>query len=236
MSGIEKAMIFAAGLGTRMRPLTLETPKPLVKVNGKALLDYSLDIARKAGIKEIIVNTHYLANQVKKHVKKMKDVTLSNEKELLETGGGVKKVIKEFDGQPFFTMNSDVILVDNKNQMLKKMAEAFDAEKMDALLLLHPIRAAIGYEGDGDFDLGENNQLLKTHNKLKKYVFTGVQILNPKLFDNSPEGPFSLNIFYKNSVQVDGHLNRIYGMVNEGGWLHIGTPEGIVLAERYLNR
>lgn len=234
----EKAMVFAAGLGTRMRPLTITTPKPLVKVHGKFLLDYSIDLFKNSGIKKFVINTHYLADQVEKHIKNLKgiEVKISHEKELLETGGGVKKVLSEFGKESFFTLNSDVIVVDPQNKMLKKMADFFDPEKMDALLLLNPVKSSIGYEGFGDFDLASDFQLINPGVKSKKYVFTGLQILNPAIFNNSPSGAFSLNVFFKNSTLVDGRIHRIYGIVNEGGWLHIGTVEGIKLAERYLSR
>ncbi len=232
----KKAMLFAAGLGTRMRPITNHIPKPLVKVMNKTLLDWALDNLAESGVEDVVVNTHYMADKVKQHLKgrKFPKITLSHEEVLLETGGGILKVLDFFDNKPFYSVNSDVILIDNKKpKALQRLAEEWD-NNMDALLLLQDKKKAVGYDGNGDFELGNDNKLKKENSSDHKYVFTGIQILNPKIFRNSPDGPFSLNIFYKRAMKENKEFANIYGIEHTGGWLHIGTPESIKQAEEYL--
>jgi len=239
MPALTKAMVFAAGLGERMRPLTLETPKPLIKIAGKTLLDYTLDNLAEAGISEAIVNTHYKAGMIEEHVKSRHTpkIILSHEPVLMETGGGVVKALEHFNNAPFFCCNTDVILRSNGESSLKKMKKIWDDDKMDMLLLLQPREKAFGYNGNGDFFIGHDGKLppLKK-SRQSPFVFTGIQIISPKLFAREhPTGAFSLNHFYKNDIQPDGFLNRIYGLPHNGEWLHIGTPEALLEAEKILD-
>lgn len=233
----KKAMVFAAGLGTRMHPITKEIPKPLVKVNNKTLLDFALDKLAEAGVQEVVVNTHYKAEMVEEHLKTRTNpkVKISREEVLLETGGGIAKVLDFFGNEPFYVINSDVMWTEEKTSALNKLANKWDSKKMDALLLLHNKAESIGYDGSGDFNLNNDGRLKREiSGNEHKYVFMGVQILHPRIFRDYPNEPFSLNFFYKRTVNKEGILERVYGIEHDGGWLHIGTPQGIKDAEEYL--
>jgi MurNAc alpha-1-phosphate uridylyltransferase len=233
---IEKAMVFAAGLGKRMHPITLDIPKPLVKVSGKTLLDYTLDSLDSGGVSEVMVNLHYKPEMIESHLKSRRapKISLSYEPELLETGGGVAKVLDWFGGKPFFSHNTDIILRDSPG--LQKLQDAWRNREMDMLLLLVPKEKAFGYEGTGDFSLSPDGRLMKDPKAgSHPYIFTGIQIISPHIFSSKlPGGPFSLNYFYKKAAGPDGILNRIYGLVHDGEWLHIGTPQAIKEAEKIL--
>nr|WP_246157203.1 nucleotidyltransferase family protein [Sneathiella litorea] len=222
-----RAMILAAGLGTRLRPITDRTPKPLVRVAGRALIDYCLDLLRVAGIRRVVVNKHHLAGQIADFVGNVTDldIKLSDETAaLLETGGGVKKALPVLGKDPFYVLNSDVIVLDSGTSSLKEMHDVWDGEKMDALLLLHPVETAVGYAGGGDFHLGTDGSLTRRQKgEGAPYLFTGVQILNPKLFEDTPGGAFSLNLLYDKALEN----GRLFGLVHQGHWLHVGTPEAL---------
>ena len=157
MSGLDKAMILAAGLGLRMRPLTENTPKPLIKVMGKTLLDHAIDRLVQGGVKMIVVNVHYRADQIVTHLKSRNDVEIricDETGEILDSGGGIAKALPHFNGEPFFVYNSDTLWVEGVSRAVARMQARWDAAAMDALMLLAPTVTAIGYDGDGDFDLG----------------------------------------------------------------------------------
>lgn len=225
-----RAMILAAGLGTRLRPITDVTPKPLVKVAGQALIDYCFDLLRRVGIRSVVVNKHHLAEQISDYVGAVSNLEIAVSDEtaaLLETGGGVKKALPLLGRTPFFVLNSDVIVLDSGTSSLLKMHDFWDSEKMDALLLLHPVETAVGYAGSGDFHLGADGRLARrTKGEGAPYLFTGVQILNPALFDETPDEAFSLNLLYDKAL-ANG---RLYGLVHHGHWLHVGTPEAVTEA------
>lgn len=225
-------MVLAAGLGTRMRPLTNTKPKPLIEVAGITLLDRVLDWMAAAGITETVVNTHYLAPQIEAHVQSRTTphIILSSEADqLLETGGGIAKALPHLGDTPFFSANSDTICLDGETPALARMAQGWDDASMDALLLLHPVEKAIGFEGPGDFSMGANGELTRRGtNPSAPYVFTGVQLLHPRLFRNLPTGPFSMNLLY------DRALTRVRGLVHDGNWLHVGDPQGLADAESWL--
>ncbi|MCC3303903.1 nucleotidyltransferase family protein [Sneathiella sp. HT1-7] len=225
-----RVMILSAGLGTRLRPITDVTPKPLVKVAGQALIDYCFDLLRCAGIRSVVVNKHHLAGQISEYVGAVTDLEIAVSDEtavLLETGGGVKKALPLLGASPFFVLNSDVIVLDSGASSLLKMHDLWDSEKMDALLLLHPVETAVGYAGKGDFHLGSDGRLTRrTQGEGAPYLFTGVQILNPVLFDDTPDGAFSLNLLYDKAL-ANG---RLYGLLHEGHWLHVGTPDAVIEA------
>ena len=225
------AMIMAAGLGTRMRPITNDLPKPLVRVAGKAHIDYALDFLEAEGVKNIVVNSHYLAEMLEAHLPE--NVIISRETQVLETGGGIKNALPILGNEPFFVVNSDVICLDaqGKTPALKRLAENFDEQKMDVILLLHEVKKAIGYNGKGDFFINEDGTLRRRNeNESSPLVFTGIQLIHPRLFANSPDGKFSLNLLYNKD------LSQIGAIIHEGDWLHIGSPEERALAEKFLTR
>lgn len=229
-----QAMVLAAGLGTRMAPLTDATPKPLIEVAGKALIDYTLDRFANAGVSKAVVNVHYLADQVERHVQNRSRpaITISDEREaLLETGGGLKKARQYFGDAPIFCTNTDAILIDEDGAepcaLLKKQ---WAPDAMDALLLLAPLERASGYSGAGDFTLDENGRVAFRQEASAPFVFTGLQIISPQLIDEGPEGAYSTKILWERAAS----RGRLFGAVHQGDWLHVGDPEGLADAERRL--
>lgn len=224
------AMVLAAGLGLRMRPLTDERPKPLIEVRGRSLLDRILDRLRDYGIAEVVVNSHHLGEQIERHLESRDDLSLrlSPEKELLETGGGVTKALAMLGQEPFFVINGDVLWLDGSRPALDRLAEAFDPERMDALLLLQPTSSAIGYEGPGDFFMEPDGLLRRREeSEIVPFIFAGIQILNPALFEGVAAERFSLNRLYDQALEA----GRLWGLRHDGEWFHIGTPEGLAEAE-----
>jgi MurNAc alpha-1-phosphate uridylyltransferase len=234
----KKAMLLSAGLGTRMKPLTDNLPKPLIPVAGVTLIDRALDWFATAGIEEAIVNTHYKAEMIEKHVAKRKQprVQISYEDIVLETGGGIKKALPFFGTTPFFSANSDVICLDGKIPAPHRLWQAWDDAHMDALLLLHPVSNAVGYDGKGDFFLEQGKLRRRLNHPSAPLVFTGAQLLHPRLFEGAPEGPFSLNVLYNRAMAEDGALHRVSAVVHDGAWLHVGDPQGLAKAETFLKR
>lgn len=232
MSGIpEEAMVLAAGLGTRMRPLTDATPKPLINVAGKALIDYTLDRFAKAGVTRAVVNVHYLAEQVERHVKARSapKIIISDERgERLETGGGLKKARPLFQGSSIFCANTDAILIDeDSSEACARLHESWDPERMDALLLLVPVGKTSGYDGAGDFRQEADGQIALRDGETAPLVFTGLQILRTTLIDEGPQGAFSTRLLW-DKARAGG---RLMGLVHQGDWLHVGDPEGLAAAE-----
>lgn len=226
------AMVMAAGFGTRMRPLTLTLPKPLIMVAGKPLIDHTLDFLADSGVGEAVVNSHYLAELLEGHlhVRKMPPhIIISREDIVLETGGGIKNSLDILGGDPFFVLNSDVICINGKEPALQRLWQNWDDTNMDALLLLHKVEDAVGYDGKGDFFVGDDGKLRRrAENETAPYVFTGIQIIHPRLFNNSPEGAFSLNVLYNRN------LLRIGTLVHDGSWLHVGDSYGLERAEGWF--
>lgn len=225
-------MILAAGLGKRMRPLTATTPKPLIEVNGQALIDHGMDRLEAAGVKSCVVNVHYLADLVEVHVRRRKnmDVVVSDERDLLlDTGGGIKKALPLLGDDPFFQLNADTCYwIEGVKPNLEHMIDAWDADRMDALLLIAETVKSIGYAGRGDFDMARDGSLTRRPEKgVTPFAYAGAAILHPRLFDNAPEGPFSMNTLFDQAIEN----GRLFGVQMEGLWLHIGTPEAIRAAE-----
>lgn len=224
-------MILAAGLGTRMRPLTYTLPKPLVKVAGKPLIDHVLDRLAEAGVERVVVNVHHLADQMQRHLAQRKQplIVISDERGLLlGTGGGVKKALPELGDAPFFHINSDTIWIDGVKPNLARLADAFDPAAMDALLLLAPTNGSIGYSGRGDFAMAADGQLRKrAEQEVAPFVYAGAAILSPALFKSTPEGELSLTTLFDRAAQA----RRLHGLRMEGLWMHVGTPEAIASAE-----
>lgn len=239
-SQISTGMIFAAGEGTRMQPLTFATPKPLIPIHNKALIDYTVELAIEFGMRNLVVNSYYLADQIHDYVSRKQQqypntaFHLSHEEERLETAGGIIKALPYLNEDAFFSFNSDVILLDAPNHSVLQAMNAFwNPEKMSALLLLHPLGKAVGYDGKGNFDLAADNRLIPHNRKEVPYVFTGVQILSRALFEGLAIRKFSLSdIYFHEDFRI--HQERLYGMVHQGDWLHIGTAEGVQLAEDFI--
>lgn len=231
------AMVLAAGLGKRMRPLTITRPKPLVEVGGRTLLDRALDHLRDAGVARAVVNVHYFADQVAAHIARGTqgiDIALSDERTLLlETGGGVAKALPLIDCDPFYVVNSDNLWVDGSIDTLKLLAQRWDPAVMDALLLLVPLARATGYDGRGDFYMDPVGRLRRrVEHRIAPYVFSGVQLLSKALFDGEPAEPFSLNRVYDKALKE----KRLFGAVHQGLWFHVGTPAAVTATEALLAR
>jgi N-acetyl-alpha-D-muramate 1-phosphate uridylyltransferase len=229
------AMVLAAGLGKRMRPLTITRPKPLVEVAGRTLLDRAIDHLRDAGVARAVVNIHYFADQVAAHLARDTagiDVQLSDErKALLETGGGVAHALPLIDCDPFYVVNSDNLWVDGSIDTLKLLAQRWDPKVMDALLLLVPLARANGYDGRGDFTMDPIGRLRRrVEQRVAPYVFSGVQLLSKSLFDGEPVEPFSLNRIYDKALKE----KRLFGAVHQGLWFHVGTPASVTATEALL--
>jgi MurNAc alpha-1-phosphate uridylyltransferase len=234
MKGLEKAMVLAAGLGTRMKPLTDTLPKPLVEVDGGTLIDHVLDRLEEARVAHVVVNTHHLADQLEKHLGQRKSPTIefSREHELLETGGGIAKALPLLGEDPFYAVNSDAFWLNGPYDALLRMAETWDDDAMDGLLLLHSTVEAYGYSGFGDFCAGGDGLLSRRpEGEVSPWLFTGVQILHPRLFKDAPKDAFSLNVLYDRAMENE----RLYGAVHDGEWFHVGTPEGLKEAEDYMH-
>ncbi|MFX4087431.1 nucleotidyltransferase family protein [Sphingobium yanoikuyae] len=231
---IDTAMLMAAGLGKRMRPLTATRPKPLVKVAGKALMDHALDRLAAGGIKTVVVNVHYLADTVEAHLKTRKDMgfRISDERaKLLETGGGLIHARPLLGDKPFICANSDNLWIDGPAETLGMMQRLWDPERMDALLLLVPLARANCHSGPGDFHMDANGRL--TRRKIAHvapFVFTGVQILSPRLLVDPPADVFSTNIFWNRAIAA----GRLYGAVHQGLWFDLGTPQAIPVVESMI--
>jgi MurNAc alpha-1-phosphate uridylyltransferase len=234
MQSPRTAMVLAAGLGTRMRPLTDTKPKPLVNVAGKPLLDRVLDRLADAGVERAIVNVHYLAEQIIAHVdtRERPRVSISDERGLLlGTGGGVMKALPELGSEPFFHINSDTIWIDGVRPNLTRLAEAFDPAAMDALLLLAPVSGSIGYDGRGDFTMAPDGRLCaRAEREVTPFVYAGAAILSPAMFQNVPDGEFPLTLLFKRAQES----GRLFGLRLEGLWMHVGTPDAIGAAEEAI--
>ncbi len=226
-----KAMVLAAGLGLRMRPLTERMPKPLVPVAGRALLDHVLDKLGDAGVSDAIVNVHYLPDQIIDHVaaRTKPRVTISDERDqVLGTGGGVVKALPLLGQAPFFHVNADTMWIDGVRPNLVRLAEAFDPARMDILLLMAPTTSSIGYDGSGDYAMLADGALRKRReHQVVPFVYAGAAILSPSLFANAPKGEFSLTRLFDSANEQE----RLFGLRLDGVWMHVGTPDAVQAAE-----
>jgi MurNAc alpha-1-phosphate uridylyltransferase len=231
MTDIDRAMVLAAGLGTRMRPLTDTLPKPLVPVAGKALLDHVLDRLADAGVAEAVVNVHHMADAIEKHLKDRTrpKIVISDERgELLDTGGGVVKALKALGDTPFFHVNSDTIWIEGVTPNLGRLAAMFDPAEMDAVVLLAATATSIGYDGRGDFVMAPDGRLKRrAKREVAPFVYAGAAVLSPALFADAPKGAFSLNRMFDRAIDA----GRLFGLRLEGTWMHVGTPAAIKAAE-----
>lgn len=237
MSGakLESALVLAAGLGKRMRPLTTTRPKPLVRVAGKALIDHSLERIAAAGIGQVVVNSHYLAEALEAHVRSGKwpfTVAISDERDqLLETGGGMVKAAPLLAGDPFLVVNSDNIWTDGPADTIRLLARQWDGARMDALLLLVRHASALGHSGRGDFHMDARGLISRRKaGRVAPFVYTGIQLVSRRFLRDAPAGPFSTNILWDRAI-AEG---RLYGLAHQGQWFEVGTPEAIPLTEAAL--
>ncbi|MGL3820002.1 nucleotidyltransferase family protein [Sphingopyxis sp. R3-92] len=233
---IESAMVMAAGLGKRMRPLTATRPKPLVRVAGKPLIDHSLDRLAAAGVGHVVVNVHYLADALEAHLAGQKwpfSIAISDERaQLLETGGGMVKALPQLTGDPILIVNSDNIWTDGPQDSIQHLARHWDGDRMDALLLVIRQASATGHGGNGDFHMDPNGQLSRRKpGRVAPFVYTGIQLISPRLLDGAPEGAFSTNILWDRAIAA----GRLYGVSHMGQWFDVGTPAAIAPTEAALS-
>jgi MurNAc alpha-1-phosphate uridylyltransferase len=224
-------MVLAAGLGTRMRPFNGSIPKPLVKVGNKSLIDYVLDRLAAVGVERAVVNVHYLADQIERHLagRQRPQIVFSDERsELLGTAGGIVSALPLLGDEPFYLVNSDTIWIDGVNSNLARLAAAFDPERMDGLLLLAPTTSSIGYTGRGDFKMAPDGKLTRrAEREVVPFVYAGAAILAPAFVAGVPPGPSSMSPLFDRAVEA----GRICGLRLEGVWMHVGTPEAVHAAE-----
>lgn len=232
----DTAMVLAAGLGKRMRPLTASQPKPLIRVGGKALIDHALDKLDNAGVAKAVVNVHYLADALEGHLKVRRNgpaVAISDERDLLlETGGGMVKAAPMLP-DPFFCLNSDNVWLDGPNDVFVELSQAWDPERMDALLLMVPHARALNYRGEGDFHLDPVGLVSRRRpGRIAPFIYTGIQIVSHRLLRNAPEGPFSTNALWTRAIEE----GRLYGVSHTGLWFEVGDPDAIRPTEAWLSR
>jgi N-acetyl-alpha-D-muramate 1-phosphate uridylyltransferase len=235
LAPIRTAMLLAAGLGTRMRPLTAHTPKPLIPVAGRPMIDYLLGALDAAGVRDIVVNVHYLADQIEAHLKRWPSLTIqfSDERErLLDSGGGVKKALPLLGADPFLVLNADSFWIDGPASNLMRLISRFDPALMDILLLLAPTTTSVGWGNRGDFAFAADGRLRRPlHGEITPFAYAGVAIFRPECFADTPD-VFSLNLLFDRAIA----RARFHGMRLDGLWMHVGTPAAIGEAERQIVR
>ena len=231
----DTAMVMAAGLGKRMRPLTATQPKPLVRVAGKPLIDYSLDHLAEAGVAKAVVNVHYLADALEAHLAKRAAprITISDERALLlETGGGMVRALPHLP-DPFFCLNSDNIWLDGPHDVFRELSDAWRPDQMDALLLVVSHKQAHNYVGEGDFHLSPTGLVSRRRpGRIAPFIYTGIQLVSHRLLRNAPEGAFSTNVFWQRAIEE----GRLYGLIHTGQWFEVGEPKSIAPTEGWLTR
>jgi MurNAc alpha-1-phosphate uridylyltransferase len=219
------AMVLAAGLGTRLRPVTDHLPKPLIEVAGQTLLDHAIDRLAAAGVERVVVNLHYKSEMIAAQLARRSRprIELSREETLLETGGGVKRALPLL-GDFFFVVNGDILWLDGLTPTLRRLADAFKPKKMDAVLLLQRTVTAIGYEGRGDYFLDPAGiPRRRGEREIAPYIFAGIQILHRRMFDGVDDTVFSLKRLYDRAEDA----GRLAAIVHDGEWFHVGTPDGL---------
>ena len=228
------AMVLAAGRGTRLGALGRQTPKPLIPVGGRPLIDHALDMLDAIGIRRVGVNTYHLADRLEAHLagRRRPEIVISRESTLLETGGGVRNALRRLGPDPFFVVNGDLVWSPGSDRSLRRMCEAWSGGLMDVLLLLYPTVQTVHYDGLGDFMCDPSGRLTRRPERLvAPFVYTGVQLLRPEAFADTPEGPFSLNLIYDRAAEA----GRLFGILHEGSWLDAGTPERLAHARAILD-
>jgi aminoglycoside/choline kinase family phosphotransferase len=230
-----RAMVLAAGLGTRLRPLTDTVPKPMVRVAGKPMIDTVIDRLGAIGVREIVVNTHHLAEVIESHLKERPSprIVFSREEEILETGGGIKKALPLLGSEPFYAVNGKIIWLNGKTDALVRLAEVWNDAEMDGLLLLQPTTSAIGYDGPGDFFIDQVGRIRRRREwEVAPFVYAGIQILHPRLFADAPDGAFSLNVLYDRAIEA----GRLFGIRHDGEWFHVSTVKQLAEVEARIAR
>lgn len=247
---IDKAFILAAGRGTRMKPLTDRLPKPLAEVAGRSLLERSLEHLRDAGVSDVVINTHHLADQIEAKINsylhpsprrgedkgggalKM-DIHLSHEPRLLDTGGGIYKALQHFQENPFYVLSGDGLWTDGAHEnALRRLAKAWDPEVMDILMLLQPVSVFALTEGIGDYDLLPDGRARRSPDKTGTHMFTSIRINHPRIFANAPHGAFS----YLTLLDAAQQAGRLYGLEHDGEWHHISTMENLAAVDAVFTR
>jgi len=230
----KRAIVLAAGLGTRMRPLTDDRPKALVEIAGRPLIDHALDRLAAAGVSPAIVNLHHFADRLEAHLaarQRPKVIVSDERREILGTGGGIAKALPQLRGEPFFLLNSDSLWLEGKASNLARLGRAFDGGRMGALLLVAAAADAIGYDGRGDYFMDASGALRRhADNEAAPFVYAGAAILSPALFRGAPKGAFSLTPLF-DQAEAKG---RLYGLLLEGLFLHVGTPAAVAAAENAI--
>lgn len=230
------AMVMAAGLGKRMRPLTATRPKPLVEVAGKPLIDHVFDRLRAAGVSRAVVNVHYLADALEAHLRNRVhdiEVVISDERQaLLDTGGGIVAARQLIGDRAFVVVNSDNLWVDGPVDAIRALAARWNDTQMDALLLMVPTARAHNHPGPGDFSLAPDGRITgrRQPSRMAPFVFTGIQILSPRLIVDWPDEPFSTMVFWERAIAA----GRAFGLVHQGLWFDVGTPGAIAATEAVL--
>lgn len=231
---VTTAMVLAAGLGTRMRPLTDTRPKPLVALQGRALIDHVLDRLAAAGVQRAIVNVHYLADQIEAHLatRAAPHIVISDERDaLLDTGGGMVRALPLLGDAPFMIHNSDSVWIEGMGSNIRRLMTAWDDDKMDCLMLVALGATSMGYEGHGDFTMDPDGVLARRGEQEEApFVFTGVSIAHPRMFIDAPQGKFSLNLLWDRAIAA----GRLYGVRLDGAWMHVGTPAAVKEAEQWI--
>ncbi|MFD2259376.1 sugar phosphate nucleotidyltransferase [Chelativorans composti] len=233
--GPEKAMVLAAGLGTRMRPITERMPKPLVPVGGKTLIDWGLDALAEAGVRKAVVNVHYLPDMLIGHLKARRTpaIAISDERDqLLDSAGGIVRALPHLGEKPFYILNADTFWIDRDGSNLARLAAAWDAEHMDMLLLLAAPAQATGHTGKLDFVMDDAGRLRRAKDAADGYIYAGAGIIHPRIFEGASAEPHSLNLYFDRAI-AEG---RLFGLPLEGHWLTVGTPDAIAPAEAVLER
>nr|WP_243846936.1 nucleotidyltransferase family protein [Sphingomonas japonica] len=229
-------MVMAAGLGKRMRPLTATRPKPLVEVAGKPLIDHVFDRLRSAGVPRAVVNVHYMADALEAHLRsRVHDIAIdvSDERtQLMETGGGLMQARALLGDAPFLCVNSDNLWIDGPIDAIRALAQHWDDARMDALLLLIPLARAHSHRGQGDFHLDPFGRITRRRQagRLAPFVYTGVQMLHPRMLVDAPAGPFSTMLFWERAIAA----GRAFGVVHQGLWFDVGSPPAIKATETVL--
>ena len=235
---IVQAMVLAAGLGTRLRPITDTLPKPLVRVAGKPMIDYALDALADAGVRRAVVNVHHFADQMEAHLKAYPrlDVTISDERDrLMNSGGGLARGVRLLDRAPLFVMNADLFWVgETRGQPsnLERLAAFFDPDIMDMALLCVPLERTTGHSGKKDFQMDESGRLTRYRDGAQPLVYAGAIAMHAALLDDAPDDAFNLNLYFDKAIAS----GRLYGLVLDGQWLTVGTPDALVEAEEVLSR
>ena len=228
-----QAVLLAAGLATRMRPVTDTQPKALIEVGGRPIIDHCLERLESVGVEMVVINLHYLGDMIEEHLRGRTgaEIVFSREPELLETGGGIAKACNELDPEPFYVANAKILWLDGPSVALKRLADGWDDDRMDGLLLVHSTVEAYGYRGPGDFRVDPIGRLTRRpEREAVPYVYTGLQILHPRLFHDAPAGAFSLVVLYDRAIEAD----RLRAIVHDGEWFLVETPEGLAQVQAYM--